>query len=493
MPPVPMEKVVEEIRRSMRRGDYLRAVPLVREIVRQAPRDPRSRLLQGMMALAFDHPGEAARLLEPLPFELPGEDGRFATVQLARARLAAGDPAGALLTIGPVCEASPDLGPAVAVKAEALNARGQADEADACLTAWASGVEGFEVAIARGRLALRTRADDGRLGARMAAADEALTAEREHVGVPASALSEICLLLGEIRARQGDDGSATTLFKRSAALNPTKADVRPYAQTVMRLTQSWSDAALARAQRLAAGEADGPVFVVGMPGGGPELAASLLALSPRVRLQARPEALTSAVGRHLVGGDGGDPIVQDPARLSAKQLRSAAEAYAASAGPLEPPQDLLVDAFGLNLHVLGVVGQLFPRARVVFVRRDPFDACFACMLRHREARLLYASDPRSLAVFAGGLRRLEVLWSSVFEGSRLPLETLTVDYAGLLAGDAGGLFAFAGLETPSEPAVSGAIAEHARWTAHGVGLHERFGARMPELADSVRQAEIGMV
>jgi len=501
---VPIDEVVSQIKKGLRRGDTVRSVPMIRQFVQQAGMDPRARLLQGMLAIEFDQAGEAIKLLEPLTFELMGDDQRLATVLLARARLMSGDAEGALLTIEPVCEVDDAPGTALGVKAEALTEVGRLDEAAGVLDAAPGDIaESHGVALARARLAFATAPDDPELAAREDAAIAALDAEREHVGTPGAALAEVCLALAELNARRGEDAAAGALFKRSCGLNPTQVDARPYAQTVMKLVKSWDGPALSKAQRNQhepGASTERPIFIVGMPGGGPELAGALLGLHGDVRLNGQPEALTQTVARHLVAkGHQGHPIVFDPPRLSGKALAGAAEWYLQRTDPDDEQPARTVDAFPLNLHVLGVVAQVFPRSRVVFVRRDPFDACLACTTRHRDPRLLYANDPRSVAVFAGGLRRLEDLWSGVFSSDALGMKTLTLDYADLAGGEQGGiaaarsLFEFAGLEAPSDDELRGVIASHTRWTVHGTGLEARFGGRMPELVEAVKQAEIGSV
>lgn len=500
MTSVPIDRVVAESFKALRRGDTVGAVGLIRELGKQAGQDPRSRLLQGMSALLFGQAEAAIRLLESAWFELSGEEQRTATIQLARARTTAGDAEGALRTIDPIADAADAPGPAIAAKAEALLALGRADDGEAFLDACGSpDAGGHDAAVARASLALSTPADHPRLRDREDRAIAALEAHQERVGVPGSVLGELLLCLGELLARRGEDARAAHLFKRSAGLNPNRLDVRPYANTVGSMLQSWTEATLAKSPRVKptpATDSERPLFIVGMPGGGPELASSLLALSPEVRRTRDAEALSGSIMRARAGTPGAEqPVIVDPSKLTGRQLETAAEAYLARTVADETGVSRVVDAFPLNLHELGVAAMMFPKARFVMVRRGAFDACLSCLLRHRDPRLMFAHDPRTLAVFAGGLRRLEDLWLGLFRGQRLPVRVLEADYAELLRGGeaARALFEFAGVQAPGDDAIGATIAEHARWTGHGVGLETRFAATMPELASSVAQAEIGRV
>ena len=492
-----IDQVVGECRRNLNRGDHVRAMAIARELKRQAPNEPRARLLEGIVATRFGQAEEAIRLLEQATFELEGDDLRQATMTLARARVLAGDIAGALATIDPIAGEQDPPPEALAIKASALIASSRLDECDGLLAeADTEGDEAHHTAIALGRLALATPAGDDALPRREESAAEALSAQSERVGVPAVYLTEVLSLLGELRARRGgSDEDAAHLFRRSAGLNPNRYDPRPYAKSVVDMLATWNAKTVPRARRLDTAT-ERPVFIVGMPGGGPELAGSLLEAHPAVSRTGDVEALPAAVS-WAIARNGGKPtgVVNDPSKLSGKVLTDAAERYLEQTDPYNEAISRVIDVNPLNLHVLGVVAQMLPNARVVLVRRDPFDACFGCFLRHADPRLLYAHDPRAVVLFATVLKQLEEHWMTVFSGEHLPLRTSTIDYADLLAGGpaASGLFEFAGLD-PIDPETIGRItAEHGRWTGHRTGLHERFAASMPELVESIRQAGLGAV
>ena len=69
MPSVPIDRVIEEVRRALKRGDIVRTVGMVRELVRQARQDPRTRHLQAITALEFGQARDAVALLETLIFD----------------------------------------------------------------------------------------------------------------------------------------------------------------------------------------------------------------------------------------------------------------------------------------------------------------------------------------------------------------------------------------------------------------------------------------
>jgi hypothetical protein len=488
---VPIDRVIEEVHRTLRRGDIVRTVGMVRELARQARQDPRSRYLQALTAIEFTQAREAVGLLETLIFELTGEPLRDATLALARARELQGDYENALTTIRPELESDNPPPAAIATAARVRFSMGDAHGALALLDGAAVDEKHrHEIARARAFIALGTPADDPARDARETASLEALQAEADHVGVPGAALMPLLLDLGELLARRGEDAAAARAWKRSASLSPNKLDPRTYAQSVMALANTWNDKAIARARvndDPATAASERPIFVVGMPGGGAQFAADLLAASPEVARTADQEALTAAMGRHIPPAkDAKQQGVPDPARLTGKQLSETAAAYLERTRPADGEPARVVDAFELNLHSLGIVAQLFPKASVVFVTRTPFDACLACMLAHRDPRLLYANDPQGIAVFAGGIARLAERWQQVFAGDHLPLRHAVVDHDTLATDPAArrALFESLGLTPPPDADLERIAADKRRSTRYATGLADRFARHLPQLEDA---------
>lgn len=496
MTSVPIDRVLEEVRRTFRRGDLVKTVGMIRELARQAGHDPRSRHLQAKLAIEFGQSREAVGLLETLVFEMTGDELREATIDLARAREQQGDYEGGLTTIRPELEADDTPAAAIAVAARLRFKAG--DEADAIKLlddATPADNEAYEIAATRAAIALATPADHPDRAAREKAAIDALTTESERVGLPASSLMRLLLDLGELNARQGNDEAATRAWKRSTHLSPYRVDPRSYGQAVGGLLKSWSDSNLSRARVNESGEAaesERPLFVVGMPGGGAQLVADLLAASPDAARTPDPEALTAAVGRNLAPANaGGQPVVPDPSKLSGKQIAGAADHYLNRTAPSDgaDPAARVIDAFELNLHTLGIVAQLFPKARVVFVKRPTDDALIACMLAHRDPRLLYAADQGGLAVFAGGIARLADLWAGIFSSDDLPLAHKVVDFDAIV-GDASArdeLFKFAGITAPPADEAERVIAAHTRFTQGQSGIAARFAPHLPNIAQTAKQ------
>ena len=106
------------------------------------------------------------------------------------------------------------------------------------------------------------------------------------------------------------------------------------------------------------------------------------------------------------------------------------------------------DKMPYNFLYLGVIGALFPRARVIHCRRDPMATCHSIFTRDLAGSHPYSYDLDGLAAAYVGYRRLMGHWREV-----LPLSMLDLDYEALLddqEGETRRLVDFLGL--PWEPA-----------------------------------------
>jgi hypothetical protein len=105
----------------------------------------------------------------------------------------------------------------------------------------------------------------------------------------------------------------------------------------------------------------------------------------------------------------------------------------------------VVDKTPLNFDYLGILHLIFPRARMIYVRRDPVDTCLSCYFQQFSPALNFAMDLSDLAHCYRQHRRLMGHWAAVLPPGTL----LEVPYAGLTADQEGWtrrILAFLGLD-----------------------------------------------
>jgi tetratricopeptide (TPR) repeat protein len=221
----------------------------------------------------------------------------------------------------------------------------------------------------------------------------------------------------------GDYWRAFRSFQR--ANNLQKMSAEPYdrdaaTRLVDDMKRVYTRETLSRAHNGAA-DSERPVFVVGMPRSGTSLVEQIIASHRAVSGAGELGFWSDAMRRHettLRHEVPGEPLTR---KLAAAYLRVLA---GHSSDALR-----VVDKTPFNSEYLGVIHSVFPRARVIYLRRDPIDSCLSCYFRQFPQDINFAMDLSDLAHYYGEHRRLVEHWRSV-----LPSETfLDVPYAALVA------------------------------------------------------------
>ena len=164
-----------------------------------------------------------------------------------------------------------------------------------------------------------------------------------------------------------------------------------------------------------------PVFVVGMPRSGTSLVEQIIASHPAARGAGELMFWSHAMRGHetvLRHEPPGEALTR---KLAAGYLR----VVAGHSGGAER----VVDKAPLNVDYLGVIHSVLPRARVIYVRRDPIDSCLSCYFQQFSQDLDFTMDLSDLAHYYGEHQRLVTHWRSVLPSEAL----LEVPYAALVA------------------------------------------------------------
>lgn len=162
-----------------------------------------------------------------------------------------------------------------------------------------------------------------------------------------------------------------------------------------------------------------PVFIVGVPRSGTTLTATRLALASGARDRGELRVLRFIAGQLRAGGHLGD----------AAALAEAAALYRTLAVQDDAPAPCYIDQDPLNFRWLDIVAAMFPRARVIHLRRDPRDTALSLWSQDfAHPDLAFASDFADIAAFLHGHDALMRHWRQV-----LPLAIFELDYEALVA------------------------------------------------------------
>ncbi len=176
-----------------------------------------------------------------------------------------------------------------------------------------------------------------------------------------------------------------------------------------------------------------PVFVMGFFRSGTTLAQEVLRSHPQVFLSDEVGLLRSMEQELHRMQPGLDSVPDKLARLDrAGIVRLRAAYWSAVRGHHGPASErgLFIDKFTLSTVDLGLIGTVFPDARVLFVMRDPRDVCLSCVMQlmvpsHATRHLLSLAD--TAALYAQVMR----WWLQVRD--HLPLRHLAFRYEDAVA------------------------------------------------------------
>ena len=172
-------------------------------------------------------------------------------------------------------------------------------------------------------------------------------------------------------------------------------------------------------------DSDKPIFVVGMPRSGTSLAEQILASHPSIKGAGELEFWYTAVrARHVEVRAG---------LLDAATRQKLAEDYMRTLQNRAGEAPRIVDKTPINSDFIGIIHSVFPKARFIYMERDPIDTCLSCYFQHFIPSMSYCMDLSDLAHYYQAHRRLIKHWQSV-----LPQESmLVVPYEGLVSDQEG--------------------------------------------------------
>ena len=236
--------------------------------------------------------------------------------------------------------------------------------------------------------------------------------------------------LGEILDRAGEPDAA---FARFAEANRQLRESREaggqrFDRAAMSAIVEAMDLGLAAEYALEtpgwANPTDLPVFVVGMPRSGTSLIEQICASHSRVAGAGELRAIHT-IGQALQARH---PGLEHPRAWDADVARAQADQHAAELQRIGAGAARVIDKTPANLMRLGLIGALYPHARVIWCRRDPRDVVVSNHLTYFAQGNLSSTDLADCAFLTRGMDRLGAIWRR-----DLTLPILEVVYEDLVA------------------------------------------------------------
>jgi len=242
-------------------------------------------------------------------------------------------------------------------------------------------------------------------------------------GHPAMARVDAGFALGRLldNADRSDEAfpcfsRANSLYRQLLTASGTGYDRAAFRRHIDGLIETCAPEVYATAEQ-AGNPSEMPVFVVGMPRSGTSLIEQIAASHSRVAGAGELKDISN------MQADIHESPEEDPDL--ARRLR---DAYVARLQQIGRRAERVIDKMPDNIIALGMAAVLFPKARVVFCRRDPRDTCLSCYFQRFNQPLVWDTDLVDCGSRALEIERLAEHWRRV-----LPLRMLTIDYEALVA------------------------------------------------------------
>jgi Flp pilus assembly protein TadD len=170
-----------------------------------------------------------------------------------------------------------------------------------------------------------------------------------------------------------------------------------------------------------------PVFIVGMPRSATTLVEQIVA-SHRQSFGGGELSDIDEIVYRLPSFLGlPTPYPECVSALSAESLGQLADRYLARRRLTSGDALRVTDKMPWNFANLGLIALLFPGARVIHCRRDPFDVCLSCYFTRFTSQMPYAWDLGDLGVYYREYQALMEHWRQ-----HLPLRMIDIDYEDLV-------------------------------------------------------------
>ena len=212
-----------------------------------------------------------------------------------------------------------------------------------------------------------------------------------------------------------------------------------------------------------------PIFIVGLHRSGTTLLESMLGTHPGVHTYGESPRLTAAL-RHAADYHCptliDEPLARRLPQLDHDRVR---EQFMAEGHHAIGSATHVTEKRPDNFQLVGAIRRAFPDARVLHLRRDPMDVCFANLREHFPEAVAHTNSLDDLAHYHGLYQDLMAHWHAAFPGF-----VLDVDYEDLVTDPretSHRVFDFCGLEWDDS------VIDPARWRARSITTLSSVQAR----------------
>jgi len=150
-----------------------------------------------------------------------------------------------------------------------------------------------------------------------------------------------------------------------------------------------------------------PIFVIGLPHTGTTLTDRIISSHTDVTSAGELRSFAAELVRFCQNQDSGQDIIATALQLDMKEL---GDAYVRNIRQWVSDSPRFVDKLPLNYHYCRLISRALPQAKIVHLKRDPMDACYAIYKALFKKAYPFSYDLDTLATYYIGYRKLMAHW-----------------------------------------------------------------------------------
>ncbi|RUW35981.1 MULTISPECIES: sulfotransferase [unclassified Mesorhizobium] len=204
-------------------------------------------------------------------------------------------------------------------------------------------------------------------------------------------------------------------FKQGNQARGQKFDLEDYRRWVDAMIEIFTPELVA--SRAAYGNpSEVPVFVVGMPRSGTTLTEQICASHPDVHGAGELSKLRRIANGIGLKNSSDTNLGRSIAAITPELTKTLAAEHLAYLRERAPGALRIVDKMPHNFELVGLIGILFPNARIIHCRRDAVDNCISCFVLPFSEAHSYSGDLQTLGLYYREYDRLMRHWNNVLPG-----------------------------------------------------------------------------
>ncbi len=308
---------------------------------------------------------------------------------------------------------------------------------------------------------------------------------------------------GDMHHDAGEFDAAFEAYCRANAALPGGFDCERHRARVAAIRQTWTRDTLHSLQNRGS-DSDAPVFIVGMPRSGTSLVERILSRHQSIHAGGESTGIGD-IERRLRGSRPAPDPALITSRVPAARWRDEARSYLASIGAGSHLR--VTDKMPANFLHLGLIQVLFPKARIIHLRREPMDVALSCFCQDFSApALAWSRRLPDIAAYYADYRRLMRHWRATLDVGlfelnyeslvaepestvRALLDFIGLDWDAACVADAPSITA--GPAAVAEPIIATASYEQVQRPIYtsAVGRHKDYAQHLAPLAQLLEQVE----